>query len=674
VGYEEDDDADDSNGDGDAVGGGELVDFPAQSLDGTRVFPLVEGTFRLSQEFGCVPYDPGYAQVESCPPDRPSFHTGIDLAAKEGTTIYAAATGTVHFADIDTSTRSRNSIVRIIHDGKNSGYMTEYYHWRTSYVEAGEYVIAGQPIGEVGSVGYSTGPHLHFGVFDTTAAEYVEPLKWLQGSDSLQLAEGVGGIGGVDGVMKWAPIIEAASVRHNIPAALIAAIITVESGGDPEAVSPAGAQGLMQLMPMHLERFDIPKEKWRDPATNIDAGSRLLSELVRRHDSLTKAVGAYFGHGCDVLGTCTGEYVAAVFAWYSYYVPIFAGVAVDAGDFEFELPEPGSAPTPTPEPEPTATPEPEPTPTPTREPEPTPAPEPSPTPEQLSGEQNDDSDEGRDSDDGEQPEPTPEPTPEGGETPEPTPSPAPDEGDDSEPTPTPTPDEGEEPEPTPTPDGSGEDPEGSEDEDENDDGSSEVPSEGDEPEPFEPRNPGVAEGHGSVWVVVHEANVVDRIDPATGEAVETIEVGSEPYGVAVSEHGVWVTNRAENTVSRINPEDNTVSATIEVGQGPTNVAVTEGSIWVLNTVDQAVVRIDPETNEVTNAIQVGAEPRDLLVTDEGIWIASAADLTVSLINVEEQAVVDTVEFEFAPCYLGSDDGHSVLVARCDSEDVVRIER
>ena len=147
---------------------------------GERVWPLVPGRFDFTQAFGCVPQIGGYYEVvPGCPGKAPGFHTGIDLAAPTGTRFFAAASGWVIEAGLDRPTGVANTRILIQHDGPNDGYATEYLHWITTYVEPGQYVEAGQPLGEVGSVGFSTGPHLHFGVADVDAGSLLDPLRWL---------------------------------------------------------------------------------------------------------------------------------------------------------------------------------------------------------------------------------------------------------------------------------------------------------------------------------------------------------------------------------------------------------------------------------------------------------------------------------------------------------------
>jgi murein DD-endopeptidase MepM/ murein hydrolase activator NlpD len=86
----------------------------------------------------------------------PEFHQGLDIAAPQGTTITAAAGGTVIMAQWYGG--YGNYI--LIDDG--GGYSTGYGHLSAFYVSAGQTVKAGQAIGAVGCTGECTGPHVHF--------------------------------------------------------------------------------------------------------------------------------------------------------------------------------------------------------------------------------------------------------------------------------------------------------------------------------------------------------------------------------------------------------------------------------------------------------------------------------------------------------------------------------
>ncbi|HXF35255.1 MAG TPA: lytic transglycosylase domain-containing protein [Candidatus Acidoferrales bacterium] len=69
-----------------------------------------------------------------------------------------------------------------------------------------------------------------------------------------------------------------ASSANGVPAALILAIVQVESGGNPRAVSRTGAQGLMQLTAATAQRYGASNPF--DPASNLAAGARFLHDLL----------------------------------------------------------------------------------------------------------------------------------------------------------------------------------------------------------------------------------------------------------------------------------------------------------------------------------------------------------------------------------------------------------
>ena len=125
-----------------------------------------------------------------------------------------------------------------------------------------------------------------------------------------------------DPVLRWLPEIMAASAQWGVPPELIAAVMYVESRGEPGPISPSGARGLMQMMPDQIGGQGVPEHLWHEPATNISAGAQGLYNRMTWQGSWEGAVGAYLGFGCDVWGTCTDVYVRIVFNWASYYKPL----------------------------------------------------------------------------------------------------------------------------------------------------------------------------------------------------------------------------------------------------------------------------------------------------------------------------------------------------------------
>ena len=98
-----------------------------------------------------------------------SNHQGIDIGAPTGSDILAAAEGDVV---VSTYSSSAGNYVMINHGG---GVYTVYMHASKLLVSVGEHVSQGQVIAKVGSTGYSTGPHLHFGV--RLNGTYVDPFS-----------------------------------------------------------------------------------------------------------------------------------------------------------------------------------------------------------------------------------------------------------------------------------------------------------------------------------------------------------------------------------------------------------------------------------------------------------------------------------------------------------------
>lgn len=107
---------------------------------------------------------------------------------------------------------------------------------------------------------------------------------------------------------------------NGVPVGLVRAVVDTESKGNPYAVSRAGAQGLMQLMPSTQARYGVCDPF--DPAANMDGGTRYLHDLlVRYHHDIQLALAAYnagpaavaFYHGIPPFAE-TRSYVARVSA------------------------------------------------------------------------------------------------------------------------------------------------------------------------------------------------------------------------------------------------------------------------------------------------------------------------------------------------------------------------
>ena len=121
---------------------------------------LVPGA-RLSSDYGQrrdpITGEPGH------------FHRGLDLAAPLGSPVRSFAAGTI------IRSKHTGGLGLAVYIDHGDGRISRYGHLSTSEVQLGQKVAAGEKIGQVGSSGRSTGPHLHFEL--RVAGQAVDPLK-----------------------------------------------------------------------------------------------------------------------------------------------------------------------------------------------------------------------------------------------------------------------------------------------------------------------------------------------------------------------------------------------------------------------------------------------------------------------------------------------------------------
>lgn len=143
---------------------------PQRYWNGTFIQP-VEG--RITTEFGLYRYT-DYTDGTKRAVTR---HTGIDIAAAEGTPVPASNAGKVVYAGDVIIT---GGTVVIDHGG---GLKTYYFHLSSVDCKAGDIVKQGDIIGKVGSTGYATGPHLHF---EVKIGEYsISPWELFNGTSDI---------------------------------------------------------------------------------------------------------------------------------------------------------------------------------------------------------------------------------------------------------------------------------------------------------------------------------------------------------------------------------------------------------------------------------------------------------------------------------------------------------
>jgi murein DD-endopeptidase MepM/ murein hydrolase activator NlpD len=102
-----------------------------------------------------------------------TFHSGVDISATPGTPIQATADGVVSYSGW---TQPSGYVVVIQH---GCGFSTAYAHNRGNAVKVGQRVKRGETVGYIGSSGKSTGPHVHYEVWEK--GKRINPSKFLQG-------------------------------------------------------------------------------------------------------------------------------------------------------------------------------------------------------------------------------------------------------------------------------------------------------------------------------------------------------------------------------------------------------------------------------------------------------------------------------------------------------------
>ena len=125
---------------------------------------------------------------------------------------------------------------------------------------------------------------------------------------------------------KYGATIDQYARFFQLPSSLLHAVITAESAYDPEAVSKAGAVGLMQLMPETARRYGVANR--RNPTENISGGTRYLRDLLKMfNNNLVLALAAYNAgegavkkHGNQIPPYKeTRHYVQKVLGYYNEY-------------------------------------------------------------------------------------------------------------------------------------------------------------------------------------------------------------------------------------------------------------------------------------------------------------------------------------------------------------------
>lgn len=160
----------------------------------------------------------------------------------------------------------------------------------------GDLVAFGSPVDHIGIYAGDgkmvVAPHTGDVVKVQTISRTPTAIRRILAPDAPSVAEapGLADTGSNDPAAAYRTLFADAEARHGVSAELLEAVAKQESGFNPNAVSPAGAQGLMQLMPATARALKVDAF---DPVAAVDGSARLLGQHLRRFGSVPLALAAY---------------------------------------------------------------------------------------------------------------------------------------------------------------------------------------------------------------------------------------------------------------------------------------------------------------------------------------------------------------------------------------------
>ncbi len=177
--------------------------------------------------------------------------------------------------------------------------------------------------------------------------------------------------------------------------------------------------------------------------------------------------------------------------------------------------------------------------------------------------------------------------------------------------------------------------------------------------PIDGNPTGIAVGEGSVWVVharrtfpspekgqVAQEPVpgeLSRIDPATNQVTQRIEVGGDPMDVITAFGAMWVIDRGEPRIVRADPNSGSLTP-IPLPTPIEAAAAADGSIWASGFDDERVFRIDPATGQVLSAVAVGSKDYKYIVPVDGqLFVGISENHRLVRIDPSTNQVLASVE-------------------------------
>lgn len=263
---------------------------PASKRVPALTHPVSAPNFRvITQPFGLSQIDYSRFVVDGVPLKG---HNGIDFGTPVGTMIQAVDAGRV-VEVADEGNQGYGKYIKIEHPWGESLYA----HLSSQYVNVGERVVTGNPIGYSGNSGNSTGPHLHFGMrvapFNRRDGwgGFTDPLPYLVGATQ-PVSKPAAHLSDAEKLA----IIKAAAVEFGVDWRLLGSLIMAESSWNPQSVNrSSGAAGLGNIMPSTWAEWSVKTgaRDIYDPVDNARTTANYLAWCIRTTGDVRKGLWAY---------------------------------------------------------------------------------------------------------------------------------------------------------------------------------------------------------------------------------------------------------------------------------------------------------------------------------------------------------------------------------------------
>jgi streptogramin lyase len=185
----------------------------------------------------------------------------------------------------------------------------------------------------------------------------------------------------------------------------------------------------------------------------------------------------------------------------------------------------------------------------------------------------------------------------------------------------------------------------------------------------------VAYGDGGLWVANLDDKTIQRIDVETQTAgAAQGGVLSNPTGLALGDARVWVTNGFAGQLVVFDPSEPNDVVPIDVGSGAAGVAFGFDHVWVCDSVAGSLLRVDPVTDDIERiALPHGSSPVDVAIGTDRVWVADSVGARVFSIDPDSLEIDRTVSLLNAdPARIASGAG-SIWVTSTLANSLTRID-